>query len=78
MLGKICQRCSKLRKTLDEPPIIAAQPEEAPQFYHVPTRWPIQNGPNLLLVHLYPLCTDGVAQVKQLCHTELALGLFGI
>jgi hypothetical protein len=30
MLLKIYQWCSKLRKTLDEPPIIAAQLEEAP------------------------------------------------
>jgi hypothetical protein len=61
MLGKICQQCSKLRKTSDKPPVIDAQPEEAPQFCHVLGCRPIQNGPDLLLVHLYPLYTDDVA-----------------
>jgi hypothetical protein len=61
MLGNICQWYSQLRKTPDEPPVIAAQPEEAPQLCHILGHRSIQNGPDLLLVHLYPLCTDDVA-----------------
>jgi hypothetical protein len=53
--------CSKLRKTL---PIIVAQPEETPQLCHVPGCWPTKNGPDLLLMYLYPLCIDDVTQVK--------------
>jgi hypothetical protein len=55
------QWCSNLRKTPDELPVIVAQPEETPQLYYAPGRWPVQNGLDHFLVHLYPLCIDDMA-----------------